>query len=38
MLDILAEQHGEDLRKCAETVRTVLMNLRAILDEATPRR
>ena len=38
MLDILAEQHGDDLRNCAETVRTVLMELRAILDEATPRR
>ena len=38
MLDILAVEHGDDLRNCADSVRTVLMKLRAILDEATPRR
>jgi len=38
MLDTLAEEHGDDVRNCAETVRSVLTKLRAILDEATPTR
>jgi signal transduction histidine kinase len=35
-LDALSEQPGADIRDCADSVRRVLTELRAILDEATP--
>lgn len=35
-LDALSEQPGADVRECADSVRRVLTELRAILDETTP--